>query len=129
MAWNDSRPMSPHLQIYKLPMTALLSISHRVTGVGLSFGTLFLVWVLASAASGPESFATAQAVMSSWFGYLVLIGFTAALYFHFCTGIRHLVWDTGYALDLETSKKSSYAIIAVTFVLTALTWIVALAAG
>lgn len=129
MAWNDSRPMSPHLQIYKLPMTALLSISHRITGVGLSFGTIFLVWVLASAASGPESFATAQAVMSSWFGYLVLFGFTAALYFHFCTGIRHLFWDACYALDLETAIKSNYAVIAVAIVLTVLTWIVAFAAG
>ena len=90
MASKDTRPLSPHLQIYKLPLTALLSISHRITGVINSVGALFLVLVLARAAGGEESFGFASALLSSWFGYLVLFGFTLALYFHFCNGIRHL---------------------------------------
>lgn len=129
MAWNDKRPMSPHLQIYKLPLTAILSAMHRGTGVALSAGSLFLVWVLALAAGGAESFSTAQTVMSSWFGYLVLFGFTAALYFHLGTGIRHLFWDIGMGLELESTKKSANALVAAALILTVLTWLVAFAAG
>lgn len=129
MAWNDKRPMSPHLQIYKLPLTAMMSVLHRGTGVALSVGSLFLIWVLAAAASGPESFATVQAVMSSWFGYLVLFGFTATLYYHLCTGIRHMLWDLGIGLDLESNEKSAKALVAAAVILTVLTWIVAFSAG
>ncbi len=129
MAWNDKRPMSPHLQIYKLPLTALLSITHRITGVGLTIGALFLTWVLYMAASGPDSFATAQSLMSSWFGYLVLFAFTAAFYFHLCTGIRHLFGDMGHGLELESTDKSNKAVLAAALALTLLTWLVALSAG
>ena len=129
MAWNDKRPMSPHLQIYKLPLTAMMSVLHRGTGVALSVGSLFLIWVLAAAASGPESFATVQAIMSSWFGYLVLFGFTATLYYHLCTGIRHMIWDLGMGLELESNEKSAKALVAAAVILTVLTWIVALSAG
>lgn len=129
MAWNDKRPMSPHLQIYKLPMTALLSVAHRGTGVALSAGSIFLVWALAAAASGPESFATVQAVMGSWIGYLILFGFTFSLYYHFSNGIRHMMWDIGKGLELEQTKKSGPAVIIAALVLTVLTWLVAIAAG
>ncbi len=129
MAWNDKRPLSPHLQIYKLPLTAILSVLHRGTGAALSVGSLFLIWLLAAAASGPESFATAQSVMSSWFGYLVLFGFTATLYFHLCTGVRHLLWDVGIGLELESTQKSAKALIAAAIILTVLTWLVAFSAG
>lgn len=129
MAWNDKRPLSPHLQIYKLPLTAILSVLHRGTGAALSVGSLFLIWLLAAAASGPESFATAQSVMSSWFGYLVLFGFTATLYFHLCTGIRHLLWDVGIGLELESTQKSAKALVAAAIILTVLTWLVAFSAG
>lgn len=129
MAWNDKRPMSPHLQIYKLPLTALVSISHRATGVINSVGALFLVLVLARAAGGEESFAFASGLLSSWFGYLVLFGFTFALYFHFCNGVRHLLWDVGIGLDLEDAVKSAPMVFIGAAVLTVITWIVALAAG
>lgn len=129
MAWNDQRPMSPHLQVYKLPLTALLSVAHRGTGVVLSVGTLFLAWILVCAANGPEGFATAQAVLSSWFGYLVLFGFTFALYLHFFNGIRHLIWDIGKGFELEQVQHSAKMAIVGTLVMTVLTWIVAFAAG
>ena len=129
MAWNDKRPMSPHLQVYKLPITALLSISHRASGVINTVGALFLVIVLAKAAGGEESFGSASALLSSWFGYLVLFGFSFALYFHFCTGIRHLLSDTGIGLELEQANKSARVAVIAAAVLTVLTWVVALAAG
>ena len=129
MASNDSRPLSPHLQIYKLPPTALMSVLHRGTGVVLCIGTLFLVLVLASAAVGAENFAGTYNLLSSWFGYLVLFGFTFALYAHFCNGIRHLLWDMGYGFDISNATKGAMASFVAALVLTVLTWIVAFAAG
>ena len=125
MAWNDKRPMSPHLQIYKLPFTAVLSILHRATGVALSAGVFLLVWTLAMAASGPEAYQTAQALLTSWFGYLVLMGFTAAFYYHLCTGIRHLFWDLGKGLERHQTKLSGWLILVVSSILTLLTWLIA----
>ncbi len=127
MASHDSRPLSPHLQIYKLPPTALMSVLHRGTGVVLCIGTLFLVLVLASAAVGAENFAGTYNLLSSWFGYLVLFGFTFALYAHFCNGIRHLLWDMGYGFDISNATKGAMASFVAALVLTVLTWIVAIA--
>ncbi len=127
MASNDSRPLSPHLQIYKLPPTALMSVLHRGTGVVLCIGTLFLVLVLASAAVGAENFAGTYNLLSSWFGYLVLFGFTFALYAHFCNGIRHLLWDMGYGFGISQANRGAMASFAAALVLTVLTWIVAIA--
>lgn len=129
MAWNDKRPMSPHLQVYKLPLTALLSISHRASGVINTVGALFLVVVLAKAAGGEDGFSGASSLLSSWFGYLVLFGFSFALYFHFCTGVRHLLSDTGIGIELEDANKSARVALIAAAVLTVLTWIIALAAG
>ncbi|MEM7256598.1 MAG: succinate dehydrogenase, cytochrome b556 subunit [Pseudomonadota bacterium] len=127
MASNSSRPLSPHLQIYKLPPTALMSVLHRGTGVVLCIGTLFLVLVLASAAVGPDNFGGTYNLLSSWFGYLVLIGFTFSLYAHFCNGIRHLLWDMGYGFDVGSATKGARASFAAAVALTILTWIVAIA--
>ena len=129
MARNDSRPLSPHLQIYKLPLTAMMSVLHRGTGVVISIGTLFLVWVLAKAAMGADAFAGTQWLLSSWFGYLVLIGFTFSLYAHFCNGIRHLLWDMGYGFDVSKANTGAMISLITAVVLTVLTWIVAFAAG
>lgn len=118
--------MSPHLQIYKLPLTAVLSVLHRGTGAALGLGGLLIVWVLARAAGGETSFEGASWVFSNFFGHLILFGFTAALYYHFCNGIRHLLWDIGWGLDLDTSRKSAHAVIAVSLGLTTLTWLIAL---
>ena len=127
MASNDSRPLSPHLQIYKLPPTALMSVLHRGTGVVLCIGTLFLVLVLASAAVGTENFTGTYNLLSSWFGYLVLFGFTFSLYAHFCNGIRHLLWDLGYGFDVSNATKGAMASFIAALALTILTWIVAIA--
>ena len=128
MARNDSRPLSPHLQVYKLPLTAMMSVLHRGTGVVISIGTLLLVWVLAKAAGGESAYAGTQGLLSSWFGKLVLIGFTFSLYAHFCNGLRHLIWDMGYGFEVDKANRGAMISLGAAIALTVLTWIVAFAA-
>lgn len=122
-----NRPLSPHLDIYRLPLLAIMSISHRITGVGLVVGLFALAWWLAAAAAGPESFATAQAVFGSFLGRLFLFGWTVALFFHLCHGIRHLLWDTGWGFTIPQAYLSGKVALAVTAVLTVIAWIAGLA--
>jgi len=124
-----NRPLSPHLQVYKPQLTSVLSISHRATGIALAAGTLLLVWWLIAAATGPEAFATAQGFLGSWFGLLVLFGFTYALMYHLCNGIRHLFWDAGYGFDLETVYSSGWMTVGGSVVLTIVAWIISASAG
>ena len=129
MTTHGKLPLSPHLQIYRLPLTALLSIVHRATGVVLALGSLLLVWVLASAASGPQAYDSAYQHMASWYGQLFLFGLTFSLYLHFCNGIRHLFWDVGLGFELETVDLTAKLVIAMAIVLTVATWLVALSIG
>ena len=117
-----ARPLSPHLQVYRPQLTSVLSITHRATGVALVAGTLLLVWWLVAAASGPQQFATVQAVMGSWFGKLILLGWTVSLFFHLANGIRHLFWDAGLGFELRTTYASGWAVVAATLLLTVLAW-------
>ena len=122
---RGNRPLSPHLTVYKLPLTARMSIFHRITGAGLTLAALLVVWWFLAAASGPEAFARADGIITSWLGGLVLIGSVAALWYHTLYGLRHLVWDTGAGFDLDTVQKSGLAILGATAVLTLITIIVA----
>ena len=115
---RGNRPLSPHLQIYRLPLTARLSILFRITGVGMTLGAVLVVWRFAAGAISPEASATADAVLTSWLGNLVMLGSLWALMFHACNGIRHLVWDTGRGFHLETAEKANYAVIGGSVVLT-----------
>ncbi len=126
---NVERPISPHLGIYKPQITMVTSITHRITGVALGVGTLLLTWWLIAAATGPEAFETVNGFISSWFGRLVLFGFTWALFYHLCNGIRHLFWDAGKGFELPTMRKSGMAAIIMSVVLTLLTWVVAYGIG
>ncbi|MEE9303790.1 MAG: succinate dehydrogenase, cytochrome b556 subunit [Thiotrichaceae bacterium] len=128
MSWDDKRPMSPHLQIYDLPLTAKLSVLHRGTGVVLFLGLIIMVWVLSAAASGAESWQNMHAFLSNGFVQLVLFGFTFSLYYHLCNGIKHLLWDIGKGFDDHQNIKKSIAIVAAPATLTLLTWLVALIA-
>ncbi len=119
-----NRPLSPHLQIYRLPMLALMSITHRATGVFLALGTLLLAYWLGAAAYGPEEFARAQALVGSWLGVLLLMGWSAALFYHLCNGIRHLLWDIGWGFELPQAYRSGRVVLAVAAVLTLASWIV-----
>lgn len=126
---SPERPLSPHLQIYKPQITSVLSILHRVTGVALSAGTLLLTWWLVSAAYGPESFASAQGFMGSFFGQLILWGFTFALFYHLGNGVRHLAWDFGWGFDLTQLRTSGIAMVAFAAGATLVTLIAAYAVG
>ncbi len=124
------RPLSPHLQVYRLPMAALISISHRATGIALTAGTLLLVYWLGALAAGPDAYGTAQAILGSWFfGRPILFLWTAALYFHLCNGVRHLVWDAGYGFDMATVDASGMAVFVGTAILTLATWGLLLSGG
>lgn len=127
MAWNDKRPLSPHLQHYKLPLTAYLSVAHRASGIVNSVAIVLLVLLIASASGSPESYAFMSAIANSWFGKLALFGFTLTLYYHMANGIRHLFWDVGLGLDVETAKKSGNVCLIAAGVLSVITWLVALA--
>lgn len=122
---RGDRPLSPHLTVFNQSYTGTLSILHRITGVGLALGAFLVVWWLLAAATGPGYFALVDGLLTSWLGHLVLLGLTWALCYHFLTGIRHLVWDTGKGFDLEQVELSGKAIVAGSVVLTVLVWLIA----
>ncbi|WP_439816148.1 succinate dehydrogenase, cytochrome b556 subunit [Zavarzinia sp. CC-PAN008] len=117
------RPRAPHLQVYRPQISSVLSIFHRMTGCALGVGTLLLAWWLLAAATGPEAFATAQGFFGSWFGRLVLFGFTWALSYHFLNGIRHLFWDAGLGFELSTMAKSGWAVLVGSVAITLALWV------
>jgi len=116
------RPLSPHLMIYRPHINMVMSILHRITGAALYFGTLILAAWLVSAAAGPEQFALVSGLLGSWFGQLVLFGYTWALINHMLGGVRHFIWDTGHGYDLETIDILCWATLAASIVLTLAVW-------
>jgi succinate dehydrogenase / fumarate reductase cytochrome b subunit len=118
----SNRPLSPHLQVYRLPLVAVLSITHRMTGIFLGLGTLVLLYWLGAAASGADAYASAQSVFDMFIVKLVLVGWTWAFFYHLCNGIRHLFWDAGVGLEIATATQSGYAVLATSVVLTLLVW-------
>tara|TARA_B100000925_G_C21724735_1_gene352490 strand:+ start:228 stop:611 length:384 start_codon:yes stop_codon:yes gene_type:complete len=116
------RPLSPHLQVYRLPLPALMSISHRITGIILSSGTFLLTLYLTALASGPESFAVATTIIQHPLGQLVLFGYSVALFYHACNGVRHLFWDAVIGLTIPAIYKSGQAILVLAALLTAGLW-------
>ncbi len=120
---SQNRPLSPHLQVYKPQMTSLLSILHRLTGVGLGLGMLLLAWWLIAAALGPEAFQAAQGIVGSVIGRVILFGFTFAFFYHLANGIRHLVWDAGYGFELASVTRSGWLVVGATLILTLVAWV------
>lgn len=102
----------------------VMSILHRVTGVALYFGTIIVAWWLIAAATSAEYFALVNGFLGSWFGLLILFGYTWALMLHLLGGIRHFVWDTGNLMDKETTTKLAYATMIGSVSLTILIWII-----
>lgn len=117
---RGNRPLSPHLSVYRMQITMMTSIIHRITGVGLTLGMVLAVWWLLAASTGPEYFAFADAFMTSWFGILILVGSLWALCFHLCNGFRHLIWDVGRGFDNDTPARLSMAVIICSVLLTIL---------
>lgn len=122
-AKSTPRPLSPHLQVYRWQWTMAMSILHRITGIALAVGTLLLAWWLVAAAIGPEAYAAANGFIGSFIGRLLLFGWTVALFYHLCNGIRHMIWDTGRNLELGPAYASGMFVLAGTVVLTAIAWI------
>lgn len=119
----DNRPLSPHLQIYKPQITSILSITHRGTGIFLSLGAFCLTFWLLALAAGAEKFNYLQTHINSWYGALLMCGFIFSLYFHLCNGIRHLCWDIGLGLKIETTYITGYIVIGCSIIMTLLTFI------
>jgi succinate dehydrogenase / fumarate reductase cytochrome b subunit len=115
---RGNRPLSPHLQVYRLPMAAKTSILTRATGHALVAGILLLVWWLVAAVTSPAAFACADWVLRSWIGFIILTGSAWSLWYHTLAGIRHLFYDAGLGLGIEQAHKSSWAIIIGSVVLT-----------
>jgi succinate dehydrogenase / fumarate reductase cytochrome b subunit len=104
----SERPLSPHLQVYRLPVTAVLSITHRISGVILSIGMVFWAVFLVAVSQGESAYGFLQALLGSLPGRILLWGWIYALFFHLCHGVRHLVWDLGYGLERETLGRYAY---------------------
>ncbi len=122
------RPLSPHLQVYRPQLTSVLSITHRLTGVVLVFGTLLLVYWLVAVATGAAAYDTAQTLIGSVLGRLLLFGWSVALFFHLCNGIRHLVWAAGFLLELPALYRSGWAMVVAALTLTLISWVAGYAA-
>ncbi len=122
---QDKRPLSPHLQVYRLSFTFLMSGFHRVTGALLYFGIVVFVWWLVAAASGPVYFDFVNALFGSWFGRLVLLGMTWSTIHHALGGIRHFIWDTGRGLGNRECELLARLTMIGSAVLTPLVWILA----
>lgn len=118
---RGNRPLSPHLQVYRLPLVSKISIMTRITGVGMMAGGVLVVWWFVAGAYSPEYFAVADWLLTSWFGTLVMVGSLWALWFHFCNGIRHFAWDLGKGFALDSVARTNWLVIGASVVLTVLT--------
>lgn len=122
---RGNRPLSPHVSIYRMPLNAVLSITHRITGVGMSLAAVLIVWYFLAAATSEAYFNTASWVLTSYLGDLVMLGSMMAIWYHFCSGIRHLVWDTGSGLGQARVQRSGITALVAAAALTVITIILA----
>ena len=120
------RPLSPHVQVYRWPLSMALSITHRVTGVGLGIGTLLMTGWLLTAATSEGGFERFQYFLGSAVGIFLLFCWSLSLVFHLMTGLRHLWMDTGRGYDEKAYRDSGIAVLAGTAGLTVLIWVVGL---
>lgn len=117
-----TRPLSPHLTIYKPQISSVLSILHRMTGVGLYAGLALITYWVWTAAYNPSHYAALHECLSSWIGKLFLFGWTLAFFYHFGNGIRHLFWDIGKGFTLPVMAKSGWAVVLFTLLMTGFVW-------
>lgn len=121
---RGNRPLSPHLMIYRPQWTSITSIFVRICGNALILAALLAVWWFVALAAGPEAYAWANGFITSWFGDLIMLGSVMCLWYHMLGGIRHLVWDQGYMLDVEQSEMAGQGMVVLTVLLTIFTIIV-----
>lgn len=130
---NDSvkgkRPLSPHLQIYKIQITSLLSILHRCTGMALYGGAIFCtLWFLALA-QGPQAYGVVQKILLHPIGLIMLMGVSFSFFYHLCNGMRHLLWDVGMGYELSEVRQTGWMVVIFSFVLTGLSWVLGIMFG
>jgi succinate dehydrogenase / fumarate reductase cytochrome b subunit len=118
------RPLSPHLQVYRLTLTMMMSIVHRITGAALYFGTVLVAWWLVAAGAGPTYYAVYESFIGSLIGKLILFGYTWALLHHALGGIRHLIWDMGRGFGPAERERLALATLVGSVVLTLVLWAV-----
>ncbi|CUH99029.1 succinate dehydrogenase, cytochrome b556 subunit [Leisingera aquaemixtae] len=121
---RGNRPLSPHLQVYRPQLTSVTSILTRITGNALIVSALLIAWWFLAAATSADYFATANGLLTSWFGDLVMTLSVLGLWYHTLAGIRHLIWDNGMMLDLEQAEKLGWIVVIGSAVLTVLTIII-----
>ena len=121
---RGNRPLSPHLSIYRPQLTSMTSILARITGTAMLLGAILIVWWFLAAATSPAYFATADGVITSFLGDLIMTLSVWALWYHALAGLRHLIWDSGRGLEVETAEKAGVAIIILSVVLTILTLLI-----
>lgn len=121
---RGNRPLSPHLTIYRPQWTSMSSILVRITGNALIVAALMIVWWFVAAAIGPEAYARANGFATSWFGDLVMLFSVLGLWYHLLGGVRHLVWDSGRMLDVESSERAAQMMVVVSVLLTIFTIVV-----
>lgn len=126
---DTQRPLSPHLQVYRWQIQMMTSILHRATGIALAVGTLLVVWGILALASGEAAFEQFRTCIGSPFGLVLLLGWSWALSYHLCNGIRHLVQDTGAGYAIPQFVRSSWLSVAGSIVLTAIIWACVLVHG
>jgi succinate dehydrogenase / fumarate reductase cytochrome b subunit len=118
-----ARPLSPHLQIYRWPVTMATSIAHRATGIALSAGTLLLAWWMIAAATGPQAYHVFAVSAANPMGQIVLFGLVWSLAFHLFNGIRHLAWDIGLGFDVPTANRTGVTVVLLSLLSTILVFL------
>jgi succinate dehydrogenase / fumarate reductase cytochrome b subunit len=123
------RPLSPHLEIYSMSSSMLMSILHRLTGAALYFGTLLLAWWLVAAAVSASYFEFANSIFGSWPGRVVIFGYTWAFFHHMMGGLRHFVWDLGAGHGKKEIDLLARTTLALSTLATAIVWVAVLSAA
>ena len=126
---KEQRPLSPHLQIYKPQISSLMSILHRITGIVLTVGTIPLLLWLWAVAYDAAMFAALQNFFNAWYGVVMMVGWSAAFYYHLANGIRHMYWDTARGFSIKSVDLSGILTFVFVVVATAATWIVVMQKG
>ena len=119
---NSERPTSPHISVYRCPISMTLSILHRMTGVALAVGLVVYVAWLMAAAGGSNDYRQFVDLMQSPLGRIALVGWSLAFFFHLCNGVRHLFWDTGRGFEMSQVNASAWTVIVTSVVMTLLYW-------
>ncbi len=119
---TQERPLSPHLQIYRPQLTSVLSISHRITGVALSVGLIPLIAWFIALGSGEEAYGALLEIYRQPWAMAAWVAWSFCLFYHFLNGIRHLLWDAGYLLDLRGAYASGWTVVVLAVVLTGIGW-------